>query len=246
MKKVTFFLIFINLGNIFASASNYEQPRIILVDRKTGKVDERDVYALLGSNLNLGSSSSQTFNINNDSKFNAEVVQKAVVTSDVNQSQSIATLQDNYFEKNKKYLERTAEDFLSWIKNNTLQISCAALLAYYSYLLYQIYVAHQIIFNPSSWSNWQGDRSLEELFAVPQSKLEAELLYVFQNRHIDLHNPTDFIYSLVQSSLSLEREIYIVHQQITRYESIAACCFTLTYRTPCNSLNADEPNLNAQ
>jgi len=98
-----------------------------------------------------------------------------------------------------------------------------SLLAGYGCIAYKIYTANQLINNPSSWSNWKKEKTLEDLFTIPQSKLEADLLYEFQSRYIDSDNPTDFIFSIVQSSVSLQNEIDVVKRQIIRYQWIAAC-----------------------
>ena len=116
-----------------------------------------------------------------------------------------------------------ANGLYGWTSSNTLEIIAAGIVTSYGCIAYQMYAANQIIFDPLAWSNWQGNTSLEQLFTIPQATLEADILYTFQHRHIDICNPTDFMYSLVQSAISLQHEIYVIQAQIVRYEWIAKC-----------------------
>ena len=86
-----------------------------------------------------------------------------------------------------------------------------------------IHKNYTIINDPSSWSNWHYGQSLQDLFATPQSVLESDLLFAIQTKYVHPINPTDFIYSIVQSSLSLKEEIKIVEQQIWYYQWLAKC-----------------------
>lgn len=102
--------------------------------------------------------------------------------------------------------------------------------AVYSYCAYQIYQANKIIYDPAAWSNWQGEKTLEELLELSQHQLESQLIFDCQLRHIHPTNPTDFIYALVQSSISLQQEIDVMALQITRYQWLARCrCLRLFF-----------------
>ena len=127
------------------------------------------------------------------------------------------------WERQQKSLLEQSNSFVGLIDDNKVIISCMSLFAGYGCIAYKIYVANQIINHPSAWSNWKQEKTLEDLFTIPQSKLEADLLYAFQSRYIDSENPTDFIFSLVRSSISLQNEIDTVRKQIIRYKWIAAC-----------------------
>lgn len=131
-------------------------------------------------------------------------------------------LYDMYQEQSKKIHEASV-DMTGWAANNKIKTTACAILLCYSIIAYQIYQANMIINDTNSWSNWHNSRSLEDLFTTPQNKLEADLLFEIQTRYVHPVNPTDFIYSLVQSSISLNKEIKTLDQQISRYQLIAKC-----------------------
>lgn len=130
---------------------------------------------------------------------------------------------NDFYEQQKKNGLESANDFISWINNHKPVTACVAIASCYSCIVYQIYTANLIIFDPLAWSCWKSEKSFEELLAMPRAALESDLLHTFQNRYIHPTNPTDFIYSLVQSSISLEKEIQTINQQIRRYEWIVKC-----------------------
>jgi hypothetical protein len=84
--------------------------------------------------------------------------------------------------------------------------------------MYKIHRTNLIFNDVNSWSNWQSGRSLDDLFAMSHQKLESDLLFEIQTRYVHPCNPTDFIYSIVQSSTSLNTELEILHEQISRYK----------------------------
>ncbi len=118
---------------------------------------------------------------------------------------------------------------LSWLEHNKIKTGCAALLAMYAYVSIQIYHNNQIINDTNSWSNWN-NHILEELLGKPQHLLESDLLFTIQSKYVHPTNPTDFIYSIVQSSISLKQEIQILQDQIWCYERIEQCkCLPLFF-----------------
>jgi len=123
----------------------------------------------------------------------------------------------------KKEGQEVVSCLLTWINSNRIATGCITLLTFYSYVSYEIYKMNQAINSSLSWSSWQSNKSLDELFLIPQVTLESELLYEMQNRHLDPANPTDFIYSIVQSSISLRDEIEMLERQITLCELIENC-----------------------
>ncbi len=113
--------------------------------------------------------------------------------------------------------------FVDLLQANKLKTICMTILSSYTYISYQIYRANLIINDPNSWSNWNSSRSLNDLFATSQTKLESDLLFSIQTRYVHPVNPTDFIYSIVQASNSLQDEIKILQEQISRYQWINRC-----------------------
>ncbi|MDP3787937.1 MAG: hypothetical protein Q8Q60_01300 [Candidatus Chromulinivorax sp.] len=145
-----------------------------------------------------------------------------------NQHENNATISTTHFNEGQLRqlqgdYQQAAERMYSWIIGNKIAITAVGIIASYGYILHQIYRDNVIIFDSLAWSNWQDGKKLEQLFVMPQATLEADLLYLFQHRFIDIHNPTDFIYSLVQSAISLQHEIDVVSSQIVRYQWIVAC-----------------------
>jgi len=145
-------------------------------------------------------------------------------------------IQQKLYEYAQQYFQQSKENttsLLSWIQDNkikTLGLSSALL---YGYISYKIYQANQIINHPQSWSNWHNSNNLEDLFATPQNKLEADLLFAIQTRYVHPTNPTDFIYSLVQSSASLQQEVQTLQEQITLYQWLQTChCMPLFFINP--------------
>ena len=119
---------------------------------------------------------------------------------------------------------------LSWIQHHKIQATGISIALAYSCILAQIYHANTIINNQNSWSAWQHGTSLENLLTTCQTKLESDLLFAIQTKYVHPLNPTDFIYSIVQSSISLKKEIEVVQNQVWRYEWINACkCLPLFF-----------------
>ncbi len=126
----------------------------------------------------------------------------------------------DFYQEQSRRLQEASADIITWAKMNKLKTMGITLLLGYSCIAYQIYRSNAIINDPQSWSNWHNSRCLEDLFTTPQNKLEADLLFAIQTRYVHPVNPTDFIYSIVQSSNSLQEEIKVIEEQITRYKRI--------------------------
>lgn len=136
----------------------------------------------------------------------------------------------DFYNKYAKTCQEKTTDIMTWVQSNKLKSAGVSLLIFYSYISYQIYQANTIIESPHAWANWQYSKSLEELFTTPQSKLESDLLFAIQTRYVHPTNPTDFIYPLIQSSISLNEEMQILHEQTSRYEWIESCgCLPLFF-----------------
>ncbi len=119
------------------------------------------------------------------------------------------------------------------MQNNSLKTTGVGLLFLYGCINYQIYQSNLIINNPQSWSNWHHGRSLEDLFATPQSALETDLLFAIQTKYVHPINPTDFIYSLMQSSIGLNKEMQIIQDQIWIYTWLQTCyCMPAFFTNP--------------
>jgi hypothetical protein len=142
---------------------------------------------------------------------------KTNLTSEKNDPSLQQQLYDFYQDQSKK-IKETSIDTIRWIKDNKLKTASIAILSCYSYIAYQIYQANGIINDLNSWSNWHNSRSLNDLFATPQATLESDLLFAIQTRYVHPVNPTDFIYSIVQASNSLQKEMLILQEQIARYK----------------------------
>jgi len=126
---------------------------------------------------------------------------------------------DFLHDQQKKVCEKS-ETVLAWVDNHRYLVGATAAVSLYAYIFYKMYQVNQIIYSEKSWSNWQSNKSLESLLLAPRQQLEAELLFEFQSRYIHPTCPTDFIYSIVQSSNSLQAEIDCVAEQINLYEWI--------------------------
>ena len=136
----------------------------------------------------------------------------------------------DFYEQQLKNAQGMSNGIAGWIQNNKLQSASIGLLCCYSSIFYQIYRSNLSINDPNSWSNWHNGSSLEDLLATPQARLESDLLFAIQTRYVHPENPTDFIYSLVQSSNSLSHEMSILQDQISRYKWLETCyCMPLFF-----------------
>ena len=140
----------------------------------------------------------------------------------------------------KNHCMKAKDSLISWAYDNVLEITATGIVAAYSYCAYKIYQANKIIYDPAAWSNWQGDKTVEQLFALSQNELQSQLLFEFQIRFIHPTHPTDFIYALVQSSISLQHEIDTIALQIKRYQLIAKCRCLRLFLIDGGSLNVLE------
>ncbi|MBV8661231.1 MAG: hypothetical protein JO129_03755 [Candidatus Dependentiae bacterium] len=175
-------------------------------------------------NLFINTANQAHLNQSNDFKQDAHHV--SVQKTNVVTKEFDANLKEKFYEiclQQSKSAQKTSARIITWATNNKLKALGMNLLLLYCYLSYQIYQANLIINHPNSWSNWHNSRTLDDLFATSQTNLEADLLFAIQTRYVDPVNPTDFIYSLVQSSISLHNEIKILQEQITRYQWLENC-----------------------
>ena len=154
---------------------------------------------------------------------NHAAIQKTDVATKVSSDPGLQDQLYKFLQKQSDYAQGASLNVFNWVSNNKIKTGCLSIVLMYGCIALQIYRAHSIINDPSSWSNWHHGRSLEDLFATPQALLEADLLFAIQTKYVHPVNPTDFIYSIVQSSVSLKKEIEIVQNQIWRYEWIATC-----------------------
>ena len=102
-----------------------------------------------------------------------------------------------------KYYTQTTKQF--YIKNQKYIISGALLSSYFAILL-KLQQGNQYIENLSLWSHWKKDKNLHELTQLPRQELIYDLIVEIQKRHIDTHNPVDFITPLSLFMQEFEKE----------------------------------------
>ncbi len=174
-------------------------------------------------------------NQQNDLKQQADhtSVQQTCIKTDTSTIETEPNVQQKlyeFYQQQSKATHNHSSNALAWCTNNKLKAVGCGLLLLYSYISYQIYQADVIINDNSSWSNWHTNSSLEDLFATPQDRLQADLLFAIQTRYVHPTNPTDFIYSIVQATNSLQAEISILQKQIVLYQQIETCqCLPLFF-----------------
>lgn len=183
-------------------------------------------------NITLNTANRADLNQINDCKQQAShtAIQKTDVATTVNNSPCLHEQLYDFLQKQSVKAQGTSLEILNWIQNNKIKTAGISLVLAYSYVALQLYRGNMIINDPSSWSSWHHGRSLQDLFATEQSALESDLLFTIQTRYVHPTNPTDFIYSIVESSVSLKNEIQLVQNQIWRYEWLAKCqCLPLFF-----------------
>ena len=101
------------------------------------------------------------------------------------------------------------------------KLICASLLTVYAatqatlwYLQYTLDTHH----THRWWSTWQSQKSLQELYNIPQKQLAHELLHAVQSRYTLLDKPLDYATPLIQFTHDLEQEIYL----LTLYKKLVA------------------------
>lgn len=162
--------------------------------------------------------------INNNSQFQQD--NKVDQKSNTSSQQTLSNNQDNNnintvyekIEDSLKTLQTQSLVYKSWVYDHAYITAGITAAVVYSYLLYQIYQADSIIKNNNSWSYLYNNYSLEQLCALPEKSLESDLLFNIQVKYVDPINPTNFIYSLVQASNSLHKEIKLLEKQIQQYQ----------------------------
>lgn len=106
---------------------------------------------------------------------------------------------------------------ITYVGNNKIKCSCAGLATLYSYIAYQIYSRDQIMNAPTSWANWHNGCTFEEFMSFPASSSGSDLLQEVQTRYADPDNPTNFIYSLVEFTKTLQGDIKNAEELVTIY-----------------------------
>lgn len=183
-------------------------------------------------NITLNTANRADLNQVNDlnQQANHQAIQKTDVATKVDSNFDLHKKLYRFLEEQSKNASIASDDILAWIQNNKIKTGCATLVVVYGCIAAQIYRANATLNDPDSWSNWHHGATLEDLFATPQHQLESDLLFAIQTKYVHPVNPTDFIYSIVQSSQSLKEEIKIVQDQIWRYELIEQCsCLPLFF-----------------
>ncbi len=184
-------------------------------------------------NLNTANSASLSQQNQVDQHANHNSTQQTHVKTDAIMSDSDPDFKKkmyDFYQKQSVNFHETSGNIATWINNHKLKTACMTLLLCYSTIIYKIYESNEIINNPNSWSNWHNSKSLEDLFETSQSQLESDLLLAIQTRYVHPVNPTDFIYSIVQASNSLQEEIKVLEEQISRYAWIKkAGCMSLFF-----------------
>jgi hypothetical protein len=133
--------------------------------------------------------------------------------------------------------EKSAQSFFAWVDENKLSLTCSTagvtLFSGYAYLQYRLFVAHQKLYHVHSWSSWKNNATVDEWLLMSQADLEKELLFAFQQRYIDPVNPTNALYSMIQSLKALDQEIAVAEYLVDSYEWILKCrverLFGVTY-----------------
>ena len=166
--------------------------------------------------------------VNQQSNFKQEANNISTQNTDVTTKYTRHDTEPNFkqnlydmYEEQRKKAQETSTDIIAWIQDNRLATVGLGVLISYSYIMYKIHRTNLIFSDVNSWSNWHSGRSLDDLFAMSHHKLESDLLFEIQTRYVHPGNPTDFIYSIVQSSVSLNSEIDTLQEQISRYKWLA-------------------------
>ncbi len=125
---------------------------------------------------------------------------------------------DDMYHNRHTLLQTTTTSCYDYIMSHKIKIGCMSLLYGYVYILYIMYRYDEIIDHPLAWNRWKSHACLEELMNQPQHKLEIDLLFMIQNYYTDPINPTNFIYSITQASIALEKEIRAYELQKNLYQ----------------------------
>ena len=171
---------------------------------------------------------SLTFNTQSQSNLTQDnaLKQQTSQTKDMQNSDHIAGLAkqlQEFYEQQRQYYQQSEYSWIDWLQNHKLITIGISISMLYGYIGWQRYQTHLIIKNPASWSCWRQDQSIEDLCTVSQKQLQADLLCTMQNRYVHPINQTDCIYSLTESSISLNKEIETIQQQITLYTWLDRC-----------------------
>ena len=129
-----------------------------------------------------------------------------------------------------EHQSQQAHTGMEWILNNKWKSLGMVLAVVYSFVSYHIYTADALLNNPESWSNWNNSISLDALFALDQQQLQADLMITIQTRYVHETDPTDFVYSIVQATKSLQDEMVVLKGLIKLYERLNHCsCMTFFF-----------------
>jgi hypothetical protein len=183
-------------------------------------------------NITLNTANRADLNQINDcnQQANHTAIQKTDVATDVGNNPCLQQQLYDFLHQQSVKAQGASLEIFNWMQHNKIKTTGIGVLLVYSCIALQLYRANMIINDPNSWSSWHHGRSLQDLFATEQSALESDLLFAIQTRYVHPTNPTDFIYSIVESSVSLKHEIQVVQNQIWRYEWLAKCqCLPLFF-----------------
>jgi hypothetical protein len=113
-------------------------------------------------------------------------------------------------------ITQVSRSLLDWLIQNKIRATAYAVGATYCTLqCYLRYLTFCLTRN-NCWSNWQSQKTLEQLYTITQSNFAHLLITDIQRQYTTIDNPTDFVTPLIAFMHDTERE----YKQLAHYIQI--------------------------
>lgn len=131
-----------------------------------------------------------------------------------------------FFDRQKDLLHTNINSLHHWIVTNKLRCALWSAGTLYGIVNgYLWYIKNQLD-KHHCWSRWQSEKSLEELFAIPQNNLAQSLLFQIQQHYTHATKPTDFLQPLIHFMNDLEQEVRLLTLYQRLSAAVASCHLT--------------------
>jgi hypothetical protein len=145
-----------------------------------------------------------------------------VTNTSVNTVQNTATNTQNQFvsDSTKEACRENIATFLEYVNNHKMAIAAATLITSYISLHASLVYIKWYLQKPDCWSKWLSDKSLADLYAIPQASLSVQLLNTIQHRYTTLAQPFDWGGPISRFIQDIEKEIYYLNVYRTLIKNI--------------------------
>lgn len=127
------------------------------------------------------------------------------------------------YEKTKNNAQIGYSNLINWIQNNKKKATFYSLSIIYLLIEAKLFYLVYLLNHPNLWSNWNENKTLEELYQIPQTRFSKTLLSDIQQQYTVLNNPTDFVTPLTKFMHDIDFELKMLNQYLYITSLLETC-----------------------